>query len=669
MAAVTHPAPVSSPLRGTAAAAGTPGIADDNGGVRRAGWSKGILGRHGGGRRFEGRVPLAIGHDSPVQRAVRGSSGVAHPPEARVSPLVVGWLGALALLMLGPALGPGFALSYDMVFVPDQTLSAASLGASDSPPRAVPVDGVIAVLDNVVPGVVLHKLALVAILLMAGWGAARLVAPAGRAAQAMAGTVYLWNPYVGERLAIGHWSLLAAYAALPWLACFAGRLRRRPDLRTGAVLVLLGLVAGLTPTGAVLGGVVVGAVLAWPGAVGRARRLAAAAAVWTGLALPWLVAGALSGPWLARPGAAALSVDLFASRSEGPLGLPGTLAGFGGIWNADVVPGSRELGGGWMGLMWTGLVLVVAVLGAGAVRRVLGRGLSGGLCAAAVIGIVVAFAGATPGLRTGLVALVEHVPPAGLLRDGQRWVAPWALLVALAAGLGAARISARIRERDLARFSVGALVVLTIALVPDLAYGVGGQVRAASYPKDWQAVRRVLDHDGHPGSVAVVPYETFRAFRFTGRRTVLDPAPRYLPRDTVTSDDLHVGRRTVPGESRISAEVGAVLGQADATGRAGALRALGVGWLLVERDQPGPVPDVPGAQLAYSGPDLRLLRIPGVVAARPPRHLVAVAAANAVPAAIVAGSAGWLVLAWGRRRRRSVPVTLESPVPEGHDPA
>ncbi|MDQ1585924.1 MAG: hypothetical protein QOH80_1289, partial [Actinomycetota bacterium] len=61
-----------------------------------------------------------------------------------MSPLVVGWLGALALLMLGPALGPGFALSYDMVFVPDQTLSAASLGASDSPPRAVPVDGVIA---------------------------------------------------------------------------------------------------------------------------------------------------------------------------------------------------------------------------------------------------------------------------------------------------------------------------------------------------------------------------------------------------------------------------------------------------------------------------------------------------------------------------------------------
>ena len=27
----------------------------------------------------------------------------------------------------------------------------------------------------------------------------------------------LWNPYVGERLVVGHWTVLLGYAVLPWL--------------------------------------------------------------------------------------------------------------------------------------------------------------------------------------------------------------------------------------------------------------------------------------------------------------------------------------------------------------------------------------------------------------------------------------------------------------------
>ena len=38
------------------------------------------------------------------------------------------WIAGLALLILGPALGQGFVLSYDLVFTPRQDLLPAALG-------------------------------------------------------------------------------------------------------------------------------------------------------------------------------------------------------------------------------------------------------------------------------------------------------------------------------------------------------------------------------------------------------------------------------------------------------------------------------------------------------------------------------------------------------------
>src|SRR5204863_10095917 len=123
----------------------------------------------------------------------------------------------------------------------------------------------------------------------AGLGAARLV-PAdddGRrsTAGAVAGLVYGWSPYLAERLLEGHWTLLLAYAALPWIARAALGVR---DGAPGALprLVLACAPAALTPTGALLA---VGVVLA---VVGRRRAVPAGAALLV-LALPWLVAGLL----------------------------------------------------------------------------------------------------------------------------------------------------------------------------------------------------------------------------------------------------------------------------------------------------------------------------------------------------------------------------------------
>ncbi|HZB49699.1 MAG TPA: hypothetical protein VE547_11460, partial [Mycobacteriales bacterium] len=171
------------------------------------------------------------------------------PWPARLLALVV------ALLVTGPALAPGFVLLRDMVFVPRQDLDLDALGLGGGLPRAVPVDGVMALLTAVVPGDLVQKAVLLAAVYVAVLGAARLVPPGpdGRRGLAgiVAGLVYGWSPYVAERLLIGHWTLLLAYAALPWIARAALRLRAG-EPRALPRLVLAVAPAALTPTGALL---------------------------------------------------------------------------------------------------------------------------------------------------------------------------------------------------------------------------------------------------------------------------------------------------------------------------------------------------------------------------------------------------------------------------------
>ena len=95
----------------------------------------------------------------------------------RLAPVL--WSSLLAVLMLGSALGPGFVLTYDMVWVPDLAVRGDFLGLGSSLPRAVPSDMVVALLDEVVPGMVLQKAVLVGTLVVAGAGAWRLVGPGG----------------------------------------------------------------------------------------------------------------------------------------------------------------------------------------------------------------------------------------------------------------------------------------------------------------------------------------------------------------------------------------------------------------------------------------------------------------------------------------------------------
>jgi hypothetical protein len=565
--------------------------------------------------------------------------------------LVVG--GVLALLALGPLLVRGYVLTYDMVFVPRLELTRGLLGLDTAVPRAVPADLLVALASRVVPADLIQKLALAGVFLAAATGAARLLPSTLPAARAATAALYAWNPFLYERLLMGHWGLLVSYAALPWVARAAIDLRlgTRGALRRlvltlavaaagsppgGLIATLVALCLAVTPSrpgSEAVGSEAVGSEAVdsperppWPpvtlplrGPTPRRPRLAPALGarlapalgarvgivVGVGLVVnaPWLV------PSLVRPGGVpvrAEGVAAFGARAEGPVGTMGSLVGLGGIWNALVVPPGV---GSWPWL--AGFAVVLAVAGAG--LPLLGRrwppGVAVGLLVAAGAGLVAAAAPALPGLRDLAEVVVTRLPGGGLIRDSQKFVAPLALAEAVCFGLGVERVLPALPIRW-ARPAAAGLVVAPVLLLPALAWGAAGRLAAVDYPPAFAEARAAMAADPVPGAVLVLPWHLYQPYAWNGDRVVLDPAQRWFTRRAVGNDDLELVGLTVPGEDPYATRLGPLVrGSAPL---APALPGAGVRYVLVFKtgDWPAWSRRLDGLVPALDRPELALYRVP-----------------------------------------------------------
>jgi hypothetical protein len=549
----------------------------------------------------------------------------------------------LALLVVAPLLRPGYLLLRDAVSTPRSYFTDGALGLV-SAPRATPQDFAIALASHVVDGGIVVKALLVAGLWLAGWGAARLVAQllpeSGAGGQFVAITLAIWNPYVGERLLQGHWSLLLGYGCLPWVATTVVTLRSAESSIWPSIFGLAFWIAlaGLTPTGLILAATVGLTCVAVTG-TGASRRRCAAIVLGdaTLAALPWLTAAILGlsstdRMWAHTPGIAA-----FAARAEPALGTLGSLASLGGIWNGDAVPASRTT---YFTLVSAVVLLTLVAAGFLTLRH---SHAARPLLVLAVASILTPAALATgPGLAV-LHAFVETVPSLGVLRDAQKWVA-LAMPGYTLAGAGAVLTLRRWLRPTFAPLVCCATLLLAL---PDLAWGVGGKVQSVHYPGDWAAVAGMINRA--PAEVAVLPADTMRRFTWSGAAPVLDPLPRWLRADVLTTGDLAVSGTTVLGEGDRAREVQRLL-------LAGAdpdqLRGAGVGWLVVEEgtagDMSAATETLERLTVAYRGRDLMLYRVGGDTAGASAGRRAAVIIAHLVWLAMLIGGAVGSAVA-GRR--------------------
>lgn len=536
---------------------------------------------------------------------------------------------------------------------PRSYLSDAALGLSEAAPRALPQDFAVALASSLLDGGVVVKTLLVAGLWAAGYGAARLVAAvlpdAGVAGQCVAATVAVWNPYVAERLLQGHWSLLVGYGSLPWVAAAVLRLRgatphrppkwhsssesargRLPECHFGGIGAVLFWVAlaGLTPTGLILAALTALACALAPGD-GRPRWVCAALslAAALGAALPWLVASAVATGWAEQHGD--LGTASFAARAEPGLGTLGSLASLGGIWNAEAVPASRTTL-----FAIASAVVLLGVVAAGVPTLIRRRTAVPLLVLAAVAVVVPALAATGPGLAA-VEAVVRAAPGLGVVRDGQKWVALAMPAYALA---GAAAVIA-LRPRVPAVATAAVCCAALVATLPDLAWGVGGRLVPVHYPPGWQAAAATINADPRP--VAVLPVDSMRRFGWAGDAPVLDPLPRWVSADVLSTGDLVIAGRLIPGEGTRAREIQQMVVSGVDRDR---LAEAGVGWVVVEGPQDRP-PELP---VAYRDADIAVYAVGGDTP--PSTHRTLLIAAHAVWLGQL--GAGLAVMLLGLRRRR-----------------
>ncbi len=526
----------------------------------------------------------------------------------------------LALVVTGPLLAPGYLLLRDAVSTPRSYLTDAALGLSDAAPRALPQDFAVALASHVVDGGVVVKAVLVAGLWLAGWGSARLTAAvlpdAGVGGQLVAATLAVWNPYVAERLLQGHWSLLVGYGCLPWVATTVLRMRTcsAPLWIDVGALAFWTALAGLTPTGLMLAATVALVCSLAPG-TGRPRWLCATVGLGAAVlaALPWLTAAVVSE---SLSPSQAEGVPAFAARAEPGLATLGSLASLGGIWNSEAVPSSRTT---LFAVVAAVALLVVVVAGLPVATR---TPAAVPLLVLAVVAVAVPALMATgPGLAA-VESVVRTLPGLGVVRDAQKWVA-----LAVPGYTLAAAAAVMTLRRWVPGFATAAVCSLAlIATLPDLAWGVGGKVVAVRYPPGWAAAAAVINADPRP--VAVLPTGSMRHFPWAGDAPVLDPLPRWVRADVLTTGDLTIAGHLVPGEGGRARDIERLL----STGADhDALARAGVGWLVAE-----------------SGEGVTVTRLGGDHPAAPHRGLMLVTHAVWV-ALLVAGGA---VAVIGAARRR-----------------
>ncbi|MFC4115354.1 hypothetical protein [Nonomuraea zeae] len=508
-------------------------------------------------------------------------------PHASRAGLVSALLGlALGCLALGPALGWGFTLLQDMVFVPDPEFSLFTFGLAGGAARVVPSDAVVTALSLVLPAELVQKLILLAIFVLGCSGAALLLPADSLGPRLVAGTFYVWNPYVAERLLMGQWALLLGYAGLPWVVRAVWSERR---VAAAMLPAAVGGFAAMTIT----------AITALPVAVPRWRAVARVAGVLAVFSLPWLVPTALRPQGIDGD---AVGVAAFAARADTPFGAVGSLLSLGGIWNAHAVPPGYET--------WAGAVARLLLTLAGLVFFLRGEvPYKRGLAVAAAVGLGVACLGVSEPGRQAFAWVIGVWGGFAVLRDAQQFIAPLALAAALGLGLLTAAVG---RNRAWA----GAMALVPVAVLPTMAWGSLGALGAVPYPESWTVARAAISGDQAAGDVLVLPFESYRQFPWNGGRAVLDPAQRYFAvpgRRVVSNDAVRVGNLVVKSEDPRAQEVERVL-----EGSSPDLPAAGFRYVIVdggtgeERERFGVW--LRSARVVVDTGDLRLYRFEGPVA-------------------------------------------------------
>ncbi len=450
-------------------------------------------------------------------------------------------------------------------------------------------------------------------------GIARLTGGA-LASRISAGVLYTLNPFVFNRLFVGHIDLLLGYALLPYAVLSALRVERSLWRYALRISLWWAALTSLTPHFSWIYGVVVLVVAIVVATKGQLQQSAARLAL-TVTAF-FIMSAYLLLPHYATTLAAqnSQSLSLYQSSGDPRFGLFPNVAGLYGFWRLGPGPTlPKNLISGWP-FLFVAILLVVATgvwvtlrrgnsTGDGTadgtepnVQSVTANDLRGlapdadaplgtnrsfvaiSLLALGVVGYFLALGSQGPTgalFRWGYL----HVPFFPIMREPQKFLMLLALAYAVFFGWGIAHIARLATSAKGSRAAAAALVLgmaLPIAYTPTMFDGLSAQIAPSQIPSGYARANALMG-DG-AGAVLALPWHLYLSYRFTENRVVANLTPSLFRRNVIAGDNLEAGGVATQSTSLESKYLSALYARGSTLTHFGALIApLGVQYVVLSK--------------------------------------------------------------------------------------
>jgi hypothetical protein len=459
----------------------------------------------------------------------------------------------------------------------------AALGLNGGLTAGIGSSVVLALLDRLVGGAVTW-LPILVFFPVAMVGAGRL---AGRScwSRVAAGTLYAVNPFVFNRLYVGHLPLLMGYALLPFATASALRSLSSLSSRWLVPALWWAMLTALSPHFAWIYGVVITGVAAtsfWSKEYPLRRVIGWFATCVGGFAImsAYIVLPHSATNLSTKVGSTSLS--LYRTTGDPHLGLFANVLSLYGFWRIGPGPElPKDVLSGWPFVMFA--ILLVTLFGAWlAIRKEKLRsdGPGGGdpaendglpISGLSVevpdvrhpdvgsssrleqrrLGLLLLFVGiagyflalGNQGPTGGLFLWAyDHLPFFAIMREPQKFLMLLVLAYAVFFGWGVERLS----HVDISSKRAGAVaaavligVALPLGYTPTIFDGLAGQITTSPLPTSYQRANALMG-DG-TGNILYLPWHNYMEYPFTDGRVVANVAPTSFSRNVISGDDLEAG--------------------------------------------------------------------------------------------------------------------------------
>ena len=370
--------------------------------------------------------------------------------------------------------------------------------------------------------------------------------------------LYCINPFVYDRIFVGHLGLLLGYALLPFAFSSLLRIpssdRRFSGLSLGIWWTVL---IGCSPHFLWIFGIPLGLYLVFNLTTWKVAKSLLVAVGFVVLTNLYIVIDARSGGIGQRIGIN----NLIAYRTlpDPHLGLIANVVGLYGFWRLGPAL-AKDLITGWPLILFA--ILVVA--GSGFYGAISGRPLISDrnwtirnaifilLCG--ILGIFLAMGDQGPTGSVFRFAYI-HVPFFTVMREPQKFLILWSMVLALGFGMGVEKLKLALGDGKLQKLVFIVVLALPLIYQPLMFWGLSGQVQTSHYPKSWYSVRSTIR--GRQGTLLALPWHEYLAFPFTGHRVIANPAGQFFGGDVIVGGNVELPNIFTTSTSQRQAYLGA----------------------------------------------------------------------------------------------------------------